>query len=202
MVWRVDEKRQQWRQRATPGRAHRDGISLLELADMFPTEEAARTWFEATLWPTERCCGHCGAMSTSPFPNERPMPYWCPDCRSYFSVQTGTALASSKVPLRKWAFAIYLHMTNPKGISSMKLHRDLGVSQPTAWFMLHRIREAWAVEPPQFKGPVEVDETYVGDVDEFAGRYSLRDADTIRQMEAVVAGLVGRRRLFRDLTAK
>ena len=90
------------------------------------------------------------------------MPYWCPDCRSYFSVKTGTVLASSKVPLRKWAFAIYLHMTNLKGVSSMKLHRDIGVSQPTAWFMLHRIREAWAFEPAQFDGPVEVDETFIG----------------------------------------
>ena len=145
-----------------PGRAHRDGISLIELADLFPTEDAARDWFESILWAGERCCGHCGAMSTRRVPNERPMPYWCPDCRSYFSVKTGTALASSKVPLRKWAFAIYLHMTSLKGVSSMKLHRDLGVSQPTAWFMLHRIREAWAAPPPPFEGPVEVDETYIG----------------------------------------
>ena len=145
-----------------PGRSHRDGISLIELADLFPTEAAAREWFELILWAGERCCGHCGAMATRRVPNERPMPYWCPDCRSYFSVKTGTALASSKVPLRKWAFAIYLHMTNLKGVSSMKLHRDLGVSQPTAWFMLHRIREAWATPPPPFNGPVEVDETYIG----------------------------------------
>ena len=91
------------------------------------------------------------------------MPYWCTDCRSYFSVKTGTALASSKIPLRKWAIAIYLEQTSLKGVSSMKLHRDIGVSQPTAWFMLHRIREAWAHENPgEFSGPVEADETYFG----------------------------------------
>ena len=91
------------------------------------------------------------------------MPYWCTDCRSYFSVRTGTAIARSNVPLRKWAIAIYLCLTSLKSVSSMKLHRDLGVSQKTAWFMLHRIREAWAEQlPGAFAGPVEADETFVG----------------------------------------
>ena len=91
------------------------------------------------------------------------MPYWCTDCRSYFSVRTGTAIARSNVPLRKWAIAIYLCLTSLKSISSLKLHRDIGVSQPTAWFMLHRIREAWSEETRQgFTAPVEVDETYMG----------------------------------------
>ncbi len=90
------------------------------------------------------------------------MPYWCSDCRSYFSVRTGTALERSKVPLRKWAIAIYLEMTSLKSVSSMKLHRDIGVTQSTAWFMLHRIREAWNAKDQPFSGPVEVDETYIG----------------------------------------
>ena len=91
------------------------------------------------------------------------MPYWCSDCRSYFSVRTGTALERSKVPLRKWAFAIYLELTSLKSVSSMKLHRDIGVTQSTAWFMLHRIREAWdGSNGSTFAGPVEVDETYFG----------------------------------------
>jgi len=91
------------------------------------------------------------------------MPYWCTDCRSYFSVKTGTPLAHSNISLRKWAIAIYLCLTSLKSVSSMKLHRDLNVSQKTAWFMLHRIREAWM--PPdddKFNGPIEVDETYMG----------------------------------------
>ena len=146
-----------------PGRSHREGISLIELMDMFPTEEAATKWFESQVWPTERCCGHCGSLSTSEVPNAKPMPYWCKDCRSYFSVRTGTPIARSNVPLRKWAIAIYICLTSLKSVSSMKLHRDIKVSQPTAWFMLHRIREAWANEPQgDFEGPVEVDESYFG----------------------------------------
>ena len=91
------------------------------------------------------------------------MPYWCSDCRKHFSVRTGTVLASSRLPLRKWAYAIYLEITSLKGVSSMKLYRDLGVTQKTAWFMLHRIREAFVQEATApFAGPVEVDETYVG----------------------------------------
>ena len=72
-------------------------------------------------------------------------------------------MRKSHIPLRKWAFAIYLHLTSLKGVSSMKLHRDIGVSQPAAWFMLQRIREAWtSSDLEQFVGPVEVDETYLG----------------------------------------
>ena len=127
-----------------PGRSHREGLSLIELFEMFPTEEAATKWFEAQIWPVQRCCNHCGSLSTSEVPNAKPMPYWCKDCRSYFSVRTGTPIAHSKVSLRKWSIAIYICLTSLKSVSSMKLHRDIKVSQPTAWFMLHRIREAWA----------------------------------------------------------
>ena len=147
-----------------PGKADRKGISVIELTEMFPHEQAAVEWFEAIQWPGGRYCGHCGSVTTKPVPNQKPMPYWCSDCRSYFSVRTGTALQSSRLPLKKWAFATYLYVTNLKGVSSMKLHRDLNVSQKTAWFMLHRLREAWGASGIEqlMAGPVEVDETYVG----------------------------------------
>jgi len=90
------------------------------------------------------------------------MPYWCSDCRSYFSVKVGTIMESSKIPLRKWAIAIYQITTSLKGVSSMKLHRDLKISQTSAWFLNHRIREAMDAGDPMFSGPVEADETYIG----------------------------------------
>ena len=91
------------------------------------------------------------------------MPYWCPACKQHFSVRIGTILERSKVSFKQWAVAIYLHLTSLKGVSSMKLHRDIGVTQKTAWFMLQRIREAWSTgDLEQFVGPVEVDETYMG----------------------------------------
>ena len=148
-----------------PGKSFRKGISRIELFDMFPTEEAAVEWFETQVWPNGRCCGHCGSIDTSTVPNQKPMPYWCKECRSYFSVRTGTALERSHTPLRKWAIAIYICLTSLKSVSSMKLHRDLKISQKSAWFMLHRIREAWMPRDNgdnPFSGPVEVDEIYFG----------------------------------------
>ena len=146
-----------------PGKSHREGITLVQLVNMFPTEEAATAWFEAIVWDEGRYCGKCGIVNTREVPNAKPMPYWCLDCKSYFSIRTGTPMARSNVPLRKWASAIYLCLTSLKSVSSMKLHRDIGVSQRTAWFMLHRIREAWAGENDDpFDGPVEFDETYFG----------------------------------------
>ena len=145
-----------------PGKAHREGLTIVELMDMFPTEEAASAWFEEVIWPNGRHCPKCGSERTREASHAK-MPYWCTDCRSYFSVKTGTAMQASKVPLRKWAIAIYLCLTNLKSVSSMKLHRDIGVSQATAWFMIMRIREAWAGDGEgPFDGPVEFDETYVG----------------------------------------
>lgn len=122
-----------------PGKSDRAGISLYELTEMFPDEASAVHWFESQVWPHgERHCGHCGSTKTRATKSGKPMPYWCSDCRSYFSVRTGTALECSRLPLRKWAFAIYLVLTNLKSVSSMKLHRDLKVTQKTAWFMIHR----------------------------------------------------------------
>ena len=147
-----------------PGKADREGISLFALSEMFPNEAAAVAWFEALVWPSgERHCPRCGSMETREASATSGLPYYCPECKRAFSVRIGTALERSKVPLRKWVFAIYLEMTSLKGVSSMKLHRDIGVTQKTAWFMLHRIREAWAEERDAlFVGPVETDETYMG----------------------------------------
>ena len=130
---------------------------------MFPDEDSARTWFETQRWGGERRCPHCDGTRTREA-SDKTMPYWCTPCRKYFSVKTNTVLESSKVPLQKWVWAIYLEVTSLKGVSSMKLHRDLGGPQNTAWFILHRIRESWSgfAQGAAFAGPVEVDETYIG----------------------------------------
>ena len=139
-------------------------MSVDELFAMFPTEEAATRWIESIIWPNGRCCPRCGDLErTRATKNRKPMPYWCGSCRKYFSVRTGTALEHSNISLRKWALAIYYCITSLKSVSSMKLKNDLGVSQKTAWFMLHRIREAWADDTAGgFGGPVEADETFMG----------------------------------------
>lgn len=146
-----------------PGKAHREGINVMQMAEMFATEQHAIAWFETLHWPNgDINCLRCGSDDAYRVKTGKPMPYRCRDCKRYFSLKTGTVMEDSKLPLRVWAWAIYLELTNLKGVSSMKLHRDLGVRQATAWFMLHRIREAFTDVAPLFDGPVEVDETYVG----------------------------------------
>jgi len=142
----------------------RIGISVLELFKMFPDEGTARKWFENLRWgKSGRYCPHCGSFETNEVPNETPMPYHCKSCRTYFSVKSGTVMQSSRVPLQKWVIAIYLISTNLKGVSSMKLHRDLGVTQKTAWFMAQKIRQGYiSGSDEKLSGNIEVDETYMG----------------------------------------
>ncbi len=144
------------------GKSFRKGIGIIELLELFPDEDTALDWFESIRWPEGRTCARCGGERTSEVPNAKPMPYWCSDCRAYFSVKLGTVMESSHIPLRKWAIAFYQILTNLKGVSSMKLHRDLGITQKSAWFLAHRIREAMDGGDPVFSGPVEADETYIG----------------------------------------
>ena len=145
-----------------PGKSDRKGLTMVQLCDMFPDENSARQWFESRVWQDGRYCPQCGSTRTHEAGHNH-MPYRCSDCRGYFSVKTGTVMGNSHLPLRKWVFAIYLHLTSLKGVSSMKLHRDIGVPQKTAWFMLQRIRKAWESDDDSpFAGPVEIDETYMG----------------------------------------
>ena len=146
------------------GRTKPKRITLPEIVHMFPDARTAESWFEELRWGDGMYCPRCGcdADSISECPRRRPQPYWCKDCRRRFSVRTGTTLEASKVPLDKWAIAIYLHVTSTKGISSARLCRDLGIRQHTAWFMLHRIREAWSNPSALRSSEAEIDEAYFG----------------------------------------
>ena len=146
-----------------PGKSHREGITLIELFEMFPDETTARHWFESIIWKDGHAvCHRCGGTNTYEVKNAKPLPHRCRDCRKHFSFRHGTILEDSHIPLRKWAIAIYLVATNLKGISSMKLHRDLGISQRHAWTMLHKIRYAMNSGTGLLNGTAEVDETYMG----------------------------------------
>ena len=145
-----------------PGRSERDGITLIQLFDRFPNDEVAEQWFIEQRWPEGVRCAHCESERVKRNGGHPRMPFHCKDCRKFFSVKTKSTMESSKVGYRKWAIAIYLMSTNIKGTASMKLHRDLGVTQKTAWHMAHRIRETWTDDKGMFTGPVEVDETYFG----------------------------------------
>ena len=147
-----------------PGKSYRKGITLTQLLEMFSTEEKAEAWFVAQRWPSGVACPFCGTLNVATVASRKPQPFRCREkvCRKSFSVKTGTVLHSSKMGLCKWGMAFYLYSTSLKGVSSMKLHRDLGIRQPSAWHMAHRIRALFPVADVPFEGPVEVDETYIG----------------------------------------
>ena len=147
-----------------PGKSAREGLTLLQIADMFGTEEKAREWIEERRWPDGPVCPHCGTSEVQSNIKHPTMTHRCRQCKGkpMFSMKTGTAMEGSKIKYRHWAVGIYLFTTNIKGISSMRLHRELGIGQKAAWFMLHRLRDAFESAAGPFGGPVEVDETYMG----------------------------------------
>jgi transposase-like protein len=134
----------------------------------------AREWLESELWANGRPCPHCGVVDQSTKvvkhkegSEQRPGLYMCNACRKQFTVTVGTIYERSHVPLQKWLLATHLMMASKKGMSALEIGRLLGISQKTAWFLCHRIRES--LRETKFTGPlgqgggtVEVDETYVG----------------------------------------
>ena len=147
-----------------PGKHFRTGLALIEVMRMFPNDDAAEKWFAETRWPEGPYCPYCGSVNVQSGASHKTMPYRCRarECAKWFSVRVGTALQSSNLPYQVWAIAIYLVATNIKGVSSMKLHRDLKITQKSAWFLAQRIRETWQGTGGPFSGPVEVDETFIG----------------------------------------
>ena len=151
-------------------------------APHFTNDEAARKLIESIRWPEGPVCSHCGSINRAYAVTGRAGLWRCaePECRKDFTVTTGTVMERSKVPLHKWLIAFYLMNASKKGISAHQLHRTLGVTYQTAWFMAHRIREA--MRDGGLSGPlgsggkiVEADETYFGPVEEARRRTKTRD---------------------------
>ena len=137
-------------------------ISIPQLLRMFPDQETCIAWLERVRWNGEPVCAHCGACDKISRPKSKPNAYWCGHCRKQFTVTTGTIMHATKTPLQNWIIAIYSVMTARKGISAMQLSKELSVQYRTAWYMLHRIREACASGDFKLDGVVEMDEVYIG----------------------------------------
>lgn len=149
-------------------------MNLADLAQNFSTEQEAISFLEKTLWPDGPICPHCGLIgeafrlqskATTASKNKMRLGLWkCSGCRKKFTVKMRTIFEDSHIPLRKWLLAIHLMNASKKGMSSHQLHRQLGITYKSAWFLSHRIR--WAMKQGPFQelltGTVEADETYVG----------------------------------------
>ena len=147
-----------------PGKAHREGVSMVKIMRMFPDNATAERWFAKARWPGGPYCPHCGGLNVKSGANHKSMPYRCreKECRKRFSVKTGTVMQDSNLGYQTWAVAIYLSLTALKSVSSMKLHRDLEITQKSAWHLAHRIRKGFGGDTGAFTGPAEVDESYFG----------------------------------------
>jgi transposase-like protein len=136
--------------------------TLFQLMAALPNEQAAIDHFTAIRWKNGALCPHCGSDRIYHFADNRT--HKCGDCRKRFSIKVGTIFEDSKIELRKWLLAVWMITSHKKGIASTQLAKDIGVTQKTAWFMLHRLRHAARTQSfnRPLEGEVEVDETYVG----------------------------------------
>lgn len=136
---------------------------------IFQDAEAARLWLEGHLWPDGPVCPSCGVLDNATPLASRPGFYQCNEkgCRKQFTVRVGTLFERSHIPLNKWLLAAFLFCSSKKGISAHQMHRMLGITYKSAWFMMHRLREG--MRPASDAGPlggpnkvVEADETFIG----------------------------------------
>jgi transposase-like protein len=138
----------------------RSTISTFQLFQMIPDAEVARVYLESRLWPDGVTCPTCAGKER--ITTRKGGFYRCNRCKTDFTVRTGTIFERSHVPLHKWVYAMYLVVTARKGISSMQLAKEIGVTQKSAWFMLQRLREACSEKIDKLSGLIEVDECFVG----------------------------------------
>ena len=154
----------------------RSTISTYQIFERFPDEETARIYLESRLWPNGPVCPRCGGATLTARTNGF---YRCNPCGKFtFNVREGTIFGRSKIALNKWVYAMYLLVTARKGISSLQLAKEIGVTQKSAWFMLQRLREACGSDD---------------DIDKLRG--------TLRRLDAFVDGAAGKRITYRELTA-
>jgi len=146
-------------------------VDFNTLSKLFSDEDASREYLENLRWPNGTICPHCGNMEayklTAKEGSKSPVRkgvYKCKACRKQFTVKVGTIFEDSHIPLNKWLYGIYMMCSSKKGVSAHQLHRALGITYKSAWFMCHRIRYAMTQAPLAnlLGGVVEVDETYVG----------------------------------------
>src|ERR1039458_7795694 len=137
-------------------------ISTFQVFQMFPDAESARLFLESRIWPDGVICPSCKGMGN--ITTRKDGFYRCNPCQLDFTIRTGTIFERSKVPLNKWLYSMYLLVTARKGISSLQLAKEIGVTQKTAWFILGRLREACSTPDSidKLRGIVEVDECFVG----------------------------------------
>jgi transposase-like protein len=161
----------------------RSTISTFQLFSKYPDAESARKYLESRLWPNGVICPTC--RKDERITTRKSGFYRCNACKLDFTVRTGTIFERSHVPLHKWLYSMYLLVTSRKGISSLQLAKEIGITQKSAWFVLHRLREACGKDLTMLKGIVEVDEVYLGGLEQ--NKHMKQRVQGVPKKTAVVA---------------
>lgn len=168
--------------------------SLFDLFEMFPDENSAIKYFEGRRWKNGITCPLCGCKKIYSF--SKPGQYKCSECRKRFSIRKGSIFESSKISMRKWLAAVYLYTVHKKGLSGCQMAVDIGVTQKTAWFIIHRLNYVFEKRQNQelpLEGEIEIDETYVGGLEKnkhFDKKAKTLGLDTRGRSLTVKSGLV------------
>ena len=163
-------------------------LSSYEFLKRFNTEFKCIKFLEKNIWKNGVKCGYCGSKNVSK-ENKKEGFRRCRDCRKKFNVRTNTIFHKSKLPLSKWLYAVYLTQTGRKGISSLELSKKLGITQKSAWFMWHRIREACKEEGGMLSGNVQVDETWFGGLSKNKHKSKLKKETSWKESKSMVQGM-------------
>ena len=140
-------------------------MNLISIFSLYPDQESCIEHLENVRWGDNPCCPKCGCLEVARKADGDRIGRWnCHACKSSFNVLSGTIFEKTRVPLQKWFLAIGLMIHAKKSLSSCQLARDLELTQPTAWYVQHRIRAAMTADQrPLLQGIVEADETYLGE---------------------------------------
>ena len=201
-------------------------ISTFQLFELFPDQQAARKYLEARLWPSGATCPACKSLGR--ITARRNEFYHCNACNSDFTIRTETIFERSHVPLHKWLYAMYLLVTARKGISSLQLAKEIGITQKSAWFVLHRLREACGGSRSSQDvqhGPASLDNTgsfcavlrrglygvyhrpSAKHMSRYVNEFTFRLNDgnvkrhTLERLDSFVDAVVGKRITYKNLTA-
>ena len=135
-------------------------LSIYSFMKLIPNEVEAVKFLENQIWGGKPICPYCNGKETTPRPKRKG--HLCKKCRKDFTIRIGTIFENSRLPLHKWLYTMYLFVTNRKGVSSLQLSKEIGITQKSAWFLLQRIRGACNQDSSLLSGFVEIDETYIG----------------------------------------